>query len=168
MPNPQLEDHLLLAFRHPLSSIITTQLIWRPILSTTSWVYAITWWQEIHLLYKEGFHCVERVYGSALHGGRCAACCETHTNFDDESASLRAVTFGMKGRNKRVGRLTVLCYTASSVRICSWFVSSRQQLSTPLAICSQLQLVRSVVRHDSVYFRATCISACHQCEIWIC
>jgi hypothetical protein len=46
-----------------------------------------------------------------------------------------------------------------------WFVSSRQQLSAPLAICSQLQLVRSVVRHGAVYFGATCISVRHPCEI---
>jgi hypothetical protein len=31
---------------------------------------------------------VDRVQGSALHGGRCAACCEAHTNFADESACL--------------------------------------------------------------------------------
>jgi hypothetical protein len=41
------------------------------------------------------------------------------------------------------------------------FVSSRQQLSAPLAICFQLQLVRSVVRHGAVYLRATyfCMTA---------
>jgi hypothetical protein len=46
--------------------------------------------------------------------------------------------------------------------------SSRQQLSAPLAICTQLQLVSSVVRHGEVHFRATCISVCHPCQIWIC
>jgi hypothetical protein len=46
--------------------------------------------------------------------------------------------------------------------VCLWFVSSRYQLSAPLAICSQLQLVSSVA---PVYFRATCISVCHPCEI---
>jgi hypothetical protein len=29
---------------------------------------------------------VEQVHGSALHDGQCAACCEAHTNFADESA----------------------------------------------------------------------------------
>jgi hypothetical protein len=37
------------------------------------------------------------------------------------------------------------------------FISSWQQLSASLAICSQLQLVASVVRHGAVYFRATYI-----------
>jgi hypothetical protein len=31
-----------------------------------------------------------------------------------------------------------------------------QQLTAPLAICSQFQLVRSVFCHGVVYFRATC------------
>jgi hypothetical protein len=48
------------------------------------------------------------------------------------------------------------------------FVSSRQQLSTPLAICSQLQLVSSVVHHGVVYSRVTCISVWQLCEIQIC
>jgi hypothetical protein len=34
------------------------------------------------------FECLDPVHGSALHGGRCAACCETHTNFAGESACL--------------------------------------------------------------------------------
>jgi hypothetical protein len=34
-----------------------------------------------------------------------------------------------------------------------------QQLSATLAICSQFQLVGSVVRYGAVYFRAVCISA---------
>jgi hypothetical protein len=50
----------------------------------------------------------------------------------------------------------------------SWFVSSRQQLSAPLAICSQLQLVSSVVSHGVAYFRAVCLPICHPCEIRIC
>jgi hypothetical protein len=33
---------------------------------------------------------VDRVHGSALHGGRSTACCEAHTNFADESAWLTA------------------------------------------------------------------------------
>jgi hypothetical protein len=36
-------------------------------------------------------------------------------------------------------------------------VSSRYQLSVPLAICSQLQLVSGVFHHGAVYFRVTCI-----------
>jgi hypothetical protein len=30
------------------------------------------------------------IYGSALHGDRCTAGCEAHTNFADESACLKA------------------------------------------------------------------------------
>jgi hypothetical protein len=45
-------------------------------------------------------------------------------------------------------------------------VGSSYQLQ--LAICSQFQLVRRVVRHGVVYFRATCISICHPSEIQIC
>jgi hypothetical protein len=33
---------------------------------------------------------VDQVHDSALHGGRCAACCEAHTNFADQSACLTA------------------------------------------------------------------------------
>jgi hypothetical protein len=33
---------------------------------------------------------VDRVRDSALHSGRCAACCEAHTNFADESEYLTA------------------------------------------------------------------------------
>jgi hypothetical protein len=55
------------------------------------------------------------------------------------------------------------------VTICLLFVSSRQQLSaplsTPVAICSQLQLVRGLFRNGAVYFRVMCISICHPCEI---
>jgi hypothetical protein len=36
--------------------------------------------------------------------------------------------------------------------------SSGRQLSAPLAVCSQLQLVSSLFRHGTVYFRVTCIS----------
>jgi hypothetical protein len=40
--------------------------------------------------YREYFYSVDRVHGSALHCGRCAACCEAHANFADESARLTA------------------------------------------------------------------------------
>jgi hypothetical protein len=46
-----------------------------------------------------------------------------------------------------------------------WFVSSRQQLSARLAICSQSQVVSSVLHHGAVYFRAVCISVWQLCEI---
>jgi hypothetical protein len=82
------------------------------------------------------------------------------------------ITFGMKGSNYLLDRLTTLCFTASSavyvLGVCLRFVSSMQQLSAPLAICSQLQLVSSVVRHGDVYFRAACISVWHLREIQIC
>jgi hypothetical protein len=51
-----------------------------------------------------------------------------------------------------------LGFTASSA-VWAWnLFMIRQQLSPPLAICSQLQLVSSVVCHGVVYFRATYIS----------
>jgi hypothetical protein len=40
----------------------------------------------------------------------------------------------------------------SCVGVCLWFVRSRQQLSPPLAIRSQFQLVISVVTHGAAYF----------------
>jgi hypothetical protein len=36
---------------------------------------------------------VDGVHGSAVHDDRCAACCEVHTNFADESACLTADKF---------------------------------------------------------------------------
>jgi hypothetical protein len=41
-------------------------------------------------MYREDFYFVVRFHGSALHGDQCAACCETHTNFAEESACLTA------------------------------------------------------------------------------
>jgi hypothetical protein len=41
-------------------------------------------------IYRENFNTVDRVYGSTLHGGRCAACCKAYRNFADESACLTA------------------------------------------------------------------------------
>jgi hypothetical protein len=38
-------------------------------------------------------------------------------------------------------------HCGSCVGVCLQFVSNKQQLSAPLAICSQLQLVSSVVLH---------------------
>jgi hypothetical protein len=40
------------------------------------------------LKYREDFYFVDRFYGSALHGDRCTAGCEAHTNFADESICL--------------------------------------------------------------------------------
>jgi hypothetical protein len=40
--------------------------------------------------YRDDFYFVGRFHGSALHGYRGAVCCETHTNFADESACLTA------------------------------------------------------------------------------
>jgi hypothetical protein len=42
------------------------------------------------MYYREYFYFVDRFHGSALHGCRCADCCEAHTNFADESACLTA------------------------------------------------------------------------------
>jgi hypothetical protein len=62
----------------------------------------------------------------------------------------------------------VLYFTAISpvyaVGVGLRFVNSRHHLSDTLAICSQVQLVSSVVHHCVVYFRATRISVCHPHE----
>jgi hypothetical protein len=42
------------------------------------------------MIYREDFYFVGRFHGSALHADRCAAGCEPHTNFADESACLTA------------------------------------------------------------------------------
>jgi hypothetical protein len=42
-------------------------------------------------------------------------------------------------------------YSGSCMGICLWFVSSKQQTSAPLAICSQLQLVSNVFHHGAIY-----------------
>jgi hypothetical protein len=47
------------------------------------------------------------------------------------------------------------------------YMRRRQQLSALLDICSQLQLVSSVFDHGAVWFRTTCISKWHLCEIRI-
>jgi hypothetical protein len=49
----------------------------------------------------------------------------------------------------------------SCEEICLRFFSSGRQLSAPLAVCSQLQLMCSVFCLGVVYFRATCISVWH-------
>jgi hypothetical protein len=41
-------------------------------------------------MYREDFYFVDRFHGSALHSDRCAAGCEAHMNFADESACLTA------------------------------------------------------------------------------
>jgi hypothetical protein len=41
-------------------------------------------------LYSEDVYLVDRFHISALHDGRCTACCEAHTNFVDEPACLIA------------------------------------------------------------------------------
>jgi hypothetical protein len=38
--------------------------------------------------YKEDFYYVDRFHGFAIHGDRCTAGCEEHTNFADESICL--------------------------------------------------------------------------------
>jgi hypothetical protein len=40
------------------------------------------------LKYREDFYFVDWFHGYALHGDKCAACHEAHTNFADESACL--------------------------------------------------------------------------------
>jgi hypothetical protein len=39
---------------------------------------------------REDFYFVDQFHGSALHGDRCTAGCEVHTNFADESGCLMA------------------------------------------------------------------------------
>jgi hypothetical protein len=46
-------------------------------------------WVSIHI-YREDFYFVDPFHGRALNGDRCAACCDAHTNFADESACLTA------------------------------------------------------------------------------
>jgi hypothetical protein len=53
----------------------------------------------------------------------------------------------------------------SCVGVSLWFASSGQQLSAPLTICSQLQLVSSVVHHGVAHVRGTCITVWHLREI---
>jgi hypothetical protein len=38
--------------------------------------------------HREDFYFADRFHGSALYGDRTVACCETHTNFVDESARM--------------------------------------------------------------------------------
>jgi hypothetical protein len=81
------------------------------------------------------------------------------------------ITFGMKG-SLTCGPLDGIMFHGEQCASCVgdflWFISCGQQLSAPLAICSQLQLVSSVVRPGAVYFRATCISVWHLRELRIC
>jgi hypothetical protein len=82
------------------------------------------------------------------------------------------ITFGMKGR-KIINLQTAIRHYVSQRAVqfmhrSLWFLSSRQQLSAPLAICSWFQSVGSVVCHNALYFREMCISVCHLCKIWIC
>jgi hypothetical protein len=44
-------------------------------------------------VYRSDCYFVDRFHCSALHGGRCAACCEAHANIADESACLTAYNF---------------------------------------------------------------------------
>jgi hypothetical protein len=39
-------------------------------------------------IYREDFYFADRFHGSALHGDRCTAGCEEHTNSVNESACL--------------------------------------------------------------------------------
>jgi hypothetical protein len=75
------------------------------------------------------------------------------------------IKFGIKGSINFCGPLDGIMFhgeqCGSCVGISLWFVSSGQQLSAPLAVCSQLQLVSNVFRLGTVHFRATCISAWH-------
>jgi hypothetical protein len=84
------------------------------------------------LIIQEYFYCVDWVYGSALHGDRCAACFEAHMNFADESACLMADNVWNEGSNQLVDSLIALCYMASSVvHVCEYnlsAVSSNYQL----------------------------------------
>jgi hypothetical protein len=84
------------------------------------------------------------------------------TNFTDESPCLIADKVRNEGKYLNYGQLDGIMFhgeqCGSYMGVYLRFVSSRQQLSAVFAICSQSKLVRSVVRHGMVYFRATCIS----------
>jgi hypothetical protein len=49
--------------------------------------------------YRKDFYFVDWFHGSALHGGRCVACCEAHMNFSNESACLMADNVQNEGRS---------------------------------------------------------------------
>jgi hypothetical protein len=50
---------------------------------------------------------------------------------------------------------------SSSMEICLWFVSSVWQLSEPLAICSHVQLVNSVLHHvEFTLEQCVCVCVC--------
>jgi hypothetical protein len=57
---------------------------------TPSYNLAIFVQNNLHSLYRKDFYFVDRFHDCALHGERCAACREAHTNFADESACLMA------------------------------------------------------------------------------
>jgi hypothetical protein len=67
------------------------------------------------------------------------------------------ITFGIKGSYWLCGLLDGIMFhdeqCGSCVRISLWFFSSGRQLSAPLAVCSQLQLVSSVLCQGAVNFR---------------
>jgi hypothetical protein len=44
----------------------------------------------LHGLYRDNFTLLQWFHGSTLHGDRCAAFHNVHTNFADESACLKA------------------------------------------------------------------------------
>jgi hypothetical protein len=54
--------------------------------------------QYLIYIYREDFYYVDRFHGSALHGGRCTACCKAQTNFADESACLTADNVQNEGK----------------------------------------------------------------------
>jgi hypothetical protein len=54
--------------------------------------------ETLHEFYREYFYCVDRVHDSALHGYRCAACREAHTNFADELVWLMADNVWNEGK----------------------------------------------------------------------
>jgi hypothetical protein len=108
----------------------------------------------------ESFLTLLLVHNSALHINWCITWCKINMNFADESACLKA-------DNVWNGLLDSIMFHSkqwcSCMGVCLQFVSSGQQSSLPLANCSQLQLVSSVIHQDVIYFRTTC----HLCEIWI-
>jgi hypothetical protein len=78
--------------------------------------------------------------GSRLHGDRCTAGWEEHTNFADESAWLITLEWREVINLWTAWRHYVSRRIVRFMRGSLWFVSSRQQLSAPSAISFQLQL----------------------------
>jgi hypothetical protein len=58
--------------------------------------------QLVICLYREDFYFVDQFHSSALHSGRCTACCEEHINFANKSAWLMASNVRNEGKFSQI------------------------------------------------------------------